>query len=534
MLAFVIPDGGNMKILFAVLFATLLATGQGRAACLVHSPHGPAAVQRNQDLLAKLLKSSVDCPPDVFAFRRLITTSGGLIQTTLVANRGFHNPPKGSFSLFEIVTGTFHSLNLQVGPGEFFFGHFTAPGSGNTLIADQAPAPRALMIELIAWDPSKKYFNFYELRGDGQKGIWIYQGDSRDILSDTSFLHLQAHPSKPIFGRRLRCSGCHTAGGPIMKELSIPHNDWWTNARGLPLGGRQPDDLLRPLFQNLAPASLLAAHVDQGLKKLQTSPSFQALKGGLSLQQQLKPLFCPIEVNLGSDIRPLDAPGNMIIPADFFVDRFFSNKGVAIDKSRYLQALASMGSHFPETQRADGDHGWLTPVKAWSDHLAIQSLLRRGQIDIEFVGDVLAVDMTNPVFSRQRCELLKLVPNQASSGWKSSFAHALRVSSLPGAQELFQNLTEQGRSFGFHRQRAQRLLEKCRVNASYPAQTMGWVRLLAQRRNELKRSEISKNPLGQILEPGFRIIFSEPAAAPGPGQFKLDDDCRLMSDHHLK
>ena len=29
------------------------------------------------------------------------------------------------------------------------------------------------MVELIAWDPGKQVFNFYELIGNGEKGEWL-------------------------------------------------------------------------------------------------------------------------------------------------------------------------------------------------------------------------------------------------------------------------------------------------------------------------------------------------------------------------
>ena len=75
------------------------------------------------------------------------------------------------------------------------------------------------MVELIAWDGDKQVFNFYEMIGDGRQGKWFYRGDSLDIQADVKFLHRQTGSGDPRFGSNLRCSGCHTAGGPIMKEL---------------------------------------------------------------------------------------------------------------------------------------------------------------------------------------------------------------------------------------------------------------------------------------------------------------------------
>jgi hypothetical protein len=50
------------------------------------------------------------------------------------------------------------------------------------------------------------------------------------------------------------------------------------------------------------------------------------------------------------------------------------------------------------------------------------------------------------------------------------------------------------------------------------------VRLLAQRRQEAGDSEISKNPQGQILEPGFRVIFPMTTPPIRSGSLRLTED----------
>jgi hypothetical protein len=214
----------------------------------------------------------------VFELRDLLRDEGAQLTTAMVANRGFHNPEFGSFSLFEMVDGPLASIDTAVEKGEFFFGHFTAP-EGSELIADQDPRRGSLMVELIAWDPDKGAFNFYELRGTGTQGVWVYNGDSFDILEDISTLHRQPDPGAPQFGENLRCSGCHMAGGPIMKELAVPYNDWFTMDRKLDFGGRTPDAGLAAIvgddFGNVADAAALADGVRRGLEALQTSEALQ-------------------------------------------------------------------------------------------------------------------------------------------------------------------------------------------------------------------------------------------------------------------
>jgi hypothetical protein len=47
--------------------------------------------------------------------------------------------------------------------------------------------------------------------------------------------------------------------------------------------------------------------------------------------------------------------------------------------------------------------------------------------------------------------------------------------------------------------------------------------MASQRRAEVKAAETSKNPRGQILEPGFRVIFPVDRLQSQPGQLRLDE-----------
>src|SRR4029453_13336760 len=183
----------SMKVLLlgmaACFLGVTLPTPSASAECFpMNNEQERMPVKTNQDPVARLLASSTSCPTDVFSFRKLLVTEGATIQTSLVNNQGFHNPDLGSFSLFEMVSGSLPHLALKVDSGQFFFGHFTGETHG-TLFANQTPDAQALLGELIAGDAAKEQFNFYELIGNGQKGEWFYRGDSRDIAADISLLH---------------------------------------------------------------------------------------------------------------------------------------------------------------------------------------------------------------------------------------------------------------------------------------------------------------------------------------------------------
>jgi hypothetical protein len=506
---------------------------QSTASCPIVLTTGELATG-NADPLALLLASSQVCPTDVFALRGLLLSEGVQLKSAMVANRGFHNPAFGSFSLFEMIEGHLASIDTVVENGEFFFGHFTA-ADGSELIADQDPR-NFLMAELIAWDPDKGAFNFYELQGNGTQGVWVYNGDSFDILDDISLLHRQPDPGAPQFGEKLRCSGCHMAGGPIMKELAVPYNDWWTVERGLNFGGRTPDDGLTSIvgenFSELVDASELADGVLSGLDKLQASEAFQTHVNSLSLREQLRPLFCPVELNLETDALPLDGGEAVIqIPAAFFVDPRLAQGAVTIDKSHYEAALETWNAEFPEIDRRDGDRAWETPVKATSDVVAVQTLVDRGIIDEEFVFDVLAVDMTNPAISRERCGLMRLLPDTEEEDWQETFTVALEAASdeNPAAEVLLDFLTDPNKNMEFHQTQAQQLLATCQEQLQDQESVAELVGLLAQKREEVFVSEISQGPGGEILEPGFRVIFPEVTPQPQPWSTKLTATCQVAA-----
>ena len=502
----------------------------GMAACVIQNSKS-RPVLNNSDPVAKLLLASGRCPINVFEFRSQLLAAGGKIKTALVANRGFHNPKFGSFSMFEMVSGSLAPLGITVDDGELFFGHFTAPKGASTLFANQQPGLDDLMIELIAWDPGKQVFNFYEMIGDGKQGNWFYRGDSLDIQSDVKLLHRQPGLGKPRFGTNLRCSGCHTAGGPILKELAPPHNDWWSKQRLLDFGNLKPDAELSRIFQGLVEADELSNNVKASVAKLFGSAKFQQAQKALSLQEQLRPLFCPVELNLESDSTPLDQKASKIqIPSAFFVDSMLAQSSILIERSHYDAALSALKASFPETLLADADHGWLTPVKAFSDTLAIDFLIKQGLIDKEFAIDVLAVDITNPVFSAARRSLLRLLPDSAEGDWKEKFKAALRANAgkNPAANELLSNLNDPSRNMQFHQARALRFLDQCQKRLQEKSAVIEAYQLLAQRRAEAFDSEISKNPKGEILEPGFRVIFPQVKPAAKPGVLRFGEDGRVI------
>lgn len=436
-------------LLAIVLGPSIIFTAGTASACSVLDSNGAAAPPQS-DLLFTTLIARAHCPNDVRELKAQFAMKGAQFAPALVANRGFHNSAAGSFSFFEKVVGV-------AAEGEVFFGHFTALEK-DVVVLDQSPRRGKLMVELIAWDAKKGYYNFYELIGTSLTSAqWYYRGDTADILKDNRYLHLDPPPGENKFGTTLRCSACHVSGGPIMKELEAPHNDWWTSNRPLPMG--QTSTEVNSWLTQLIDAKDFAAGVQAGILKLEASGSYQKLKSSRSLQEQLRPLFCDQEINLESDQQQ---DGDVQVPSAFFMNPLLGSVSLALPRAKYADLLERNHLRFPETDRRDADHAWLTPVKGFSDLIAIQTLVAKGVVTAEYAKKALEHDKTNPILSKSRCALLKTLPREIPSAGtaneetsEDAFAHLLRV------------------------------------------------------RRGVFESEISQNPLGQILEPGFRVIFPE-------------------------
>ncbi|TAL65070.1 MAG: hypothetical protein EPN84_02175 [Legionella sp.] len=444
--------------------------------------------QTLHDPLFKILQDAKTCPSSSLDLQAIFQRQGLPEQINMVANRGRHNPVLGSFSFFEAIA-----------QGELFIGYFTKAQEGYVVL-DNNPETKKLLLEAIAWDKEKKLFNFYELIGlDEQRSRWFYRGDSLDAALDNRHLYLGKLEEPNHFGRRMRCSACHNSGGPILKELSSPHNDWWQKKRQLILQPNHPDTQVMHLLERLSDVADFAKVVRQGMAKLDFSTQ-------LSLQEQLRPLFCTTEINIESS----EEVDRVQIPSAFWINPFLGKLDLSISLAHYQKALEDFDLIFPETQLRDADHPWLTPVKGANDLAAIQQLLERGVISSYFMEAVLMVDFKEPLFSKVRCDLLALLPQKVDGSWQKIFIQNLRQSTQQEARELAMALVEDRREVfkllrdNYFAALSLQFLSPLGVN-------QGVQRLIAMRQ-AVFASEISQNPKGQILEPGFRVIFPEPRA----------------------
>ncbi|MGE0490451.1 MAG: hypothetical protein AB7S38_14680 [Vulcanimicrobiota bacterium] len=392
-----------------------------------------------------------------------------------MALRGVHGA--GGLGCFISVDGELGDSTIDA--GDFFLGIFLS--GGNIRLLDSLGP---LQIEALAFDRKTGEYNFYEkLTGED----WAFRGDSSDILNQVS----KANLGDPIVlsGTTPRCTGCHTLGGPILKELD-PWTSWKTEqSSGLTAGAtlQNSDDLVRTLVARAEGAEHLDKAVLSGLRKYVNS---MAAKGLENEQQWLRSVLHPLEMNLVSDAKPYDSrsPEDHIeLPAAFFVDPRLSGPAppILVKKKVYAQALAKLGSTY-DAGRAEGQFAFLVPVRSRHDELRIDNLLERGKLDQETLADLLAVDYSTPLFSPDREFLITKVP-KTYRGAAELKAQLISTVADDGhaSRELRRNLTDPTRDVHFHKAQALALLEKVRRNANSTDAVAGWLVLAAQRRQEI-------------------------------------------------
>ena len=151
----------------------------------------------------------------------------------------------------------------------------------------------------------------------------------------------------------------------------------------------------------------------------------------------------------------------------------------------------------------------MAPVKGYSDHRAIDQLIADEIIDQEFAADVLAGDFKNPLFSAQRCQLLRQVPATLNATWRAALIRNLLGSAEPAAAVLLDHLTSVEKTLDFHQQSAAQYIGEVRTTFASKQGLENWMKVLQANRDQVLQAAIPQNPLGQILEPGFRVIFPE-------------------------
>jgi hypothetical protein len=310
---------------------------------------------------------------------------------------------------------TYRAVTTRTCAGRPAYGLFAAL-FGLTVDDDALPADT----ELIGWDEQSGVFNYYAL----EQGQWSFFGSSIDMLQG------------PLESGERRCAACHVGGGLVLKEMRSP---WvfWEGRDTLPgvteildahaeLGSRSQGKVLdlRPAGKELEDA------VVAGNEAWTKTRIDHVMQHG-TLQQLLAPLFCSMEIELravaqsvtppassGQDERgtlPVDATALLLDPA------WKIEQTIALPLADYHAALTKANQRIERAcgaalTDADGKpirdtaFDLVHPFRSTSDVQVVEALQQRGIVDRGLVEAILSVDLTRPVLSSTRCELLAIVP----------------------------------------------------------------------------------------------------------------------------
>lgn len=315
--------------------------------------------------------------------------------------------------------------NRQCADDETFSVLFSQFGMGND---SEAPED----YEAIAFDDVEGVFNYYKLHSDGTFG-WF--GNSADFL-DGRGQELTVNETDTA---ERDCAACHVGGGLIMKELPAPWLHW--NQSPLPgasdLTGKNPE-----LFGTLSSGANLEGIVKSANRRWNTK-RIERIRDTGTVKDLLRPLFCTEEINLdsaGSNIQ------NLVDGELAFVS--INNAGrteyetVRDENKQEMITGAESSITGPDTAK-----GNTFPIRAHIDTDYVDKLVDEKLIDAKFRDAVLMVDFTRPLFSDDRCDLLRFAPD-LDIGNKTGLPNKIRdgfidnigTGATSAARELRRNL----------------------------------------------------------------------------------------------
>jgi hypothetical protein len=293
-------------------------------------------------------------------------------------------------------------------------------------------------IEAMGWDDTQSRFNYYKFDQSGGESTpsWKFRGSSKDadIL--------------PAASRQNTCMQCHINGGTVMKELFLPWNNW--NSFSAPTNyltkgtGNWPiaqpaNSPLKDLggAQQLEGAAILPTIIRQNERRINAlrSADRQTITDARRL---LKPLFVTTEFNIISSStlsplhpfnKPSNSPGDLIsVPTSFFLNSSLIQNELGVTASffdfdristaDYAHLVRQTKTSLGGAQPGDSNFAWFVPEASFMDTDWVSQLIQKEIVPRQFVAAALAVDLENPVLSRDRAKLwdAKIIPAQFKTG----------------------------------------------------------------------------------------------------------------------
>lgn len=300
--------------------------------------------------------------------------------------------------------------------------------------------------EAWGWDDARSRYNYYKLDAEGGSLSWKFRGSSVDADKLT------------LAQRTGTCMACHINGGPVMKELPFPWNNWssfrsqaayltpgganhWPIAEGAHLATLSGAEDMEIDFILPSIRQFNGRRIERLIRR-NASGKAAVFQGGLQEvtdgRRALRPLFETTEYNAISSsafsglhpIAPTSPGPPLPVPVP---DTFFLNanvlagggptqyQGLGISQARDFATLLTVQPNEYRTlvtgaatkldnKPGDSNFAWFVPEASHSDNHMIDSLVKGGLITPQFAAAVLAADLENPVFSTRTPSLLRFVP----------------------------------------------------------------------------------------------------------------------------
>jgi hypothetical protein len=249
-------------------------------------------------------------------------------------------------------------------------------------------------VEIIALDKSAGVFNYYEADGSGKINFF---GNSKDMLKG------------PASGDVRRCANCHVEGGLVMKEFDSPWLHWEGDA-DIP-GAQTFVDKFKADLGTKSDGINMESLVRTG-NEIWNASKQKLLKTSTTTQDLLRPLFCTLDVNLGSATTGADVtrlPGPSMVS---LLDDQLGFRSLQIDPADYKAQIAANGQVVAGVAgKKDTAFGYTYMMRSKISSDYVNQMIKSGLIDENLAKDILMVDFTRPIFSKDRCDLLAKIPN---------------------------------------------------------------------------------------------------------------------------
>lgn len=427
--------------------------------------------------------------------------------------------------------------------------------SGNVMLSTSFTASRFAesFVEAWGWDNAHARYNYYRLDTEGTsdgKPSWKFHGTSERADSLTA-------------AERVSCMQCHINGAPLMKELFFPWNNWHSPIAFVAtyLKGETQSTSTWPvarqdrLLGHLGGAEQLEGMIIESITKFNNSILDQHVSAADSkglhtvnnAPRLLKHLFETTEVNLASSqhrsgrhplARDDKAGARIQLPPAFFLNaRLFGGDQIAgyqglgvtgvnefddisIPTEEYHAAIKSSGQRWGG-RSGDTLFAWFIPEASHVDNSMVDLMVRRGIITREFAAAALAVDLENPVFSKERGRLLALVPESFTfispnpdivsrhpDELTTAVIRALESSNPTdeSPERKFLDLLKSSNPIEEVNSRVKVYADHTRTSLSEMSTTAATVRMLHKRSNERKAAMMANDLLRHLNEADDRLL----------------------------